>query len=118
MRQLKLKHIEEGIAFSGRRAKTARSQGKKVQITVEQEISKILGNLAWAYLQQNNYSSAKKQCRNRVKTLDTYIGIMVFTPTKGGCSSVLSSISINKHRLSVILWPSNLLDLIISINYS
>ncbi|XP_030967870.1 uncharacterized protein LOC115988433 [Quercus lobata] len=39
MLQLKLKHIEEGIAFSGRRAKTARSLGKKVQITVEQEIS-------------------------------------------------------------------------------
>ena len=40
MLQLKLKHIEEGTAFSGRRAKTARSQGKKVQITVEQEISR------------------------------------------------------------------------------
>ena len=40
MLQLKLKHIDEGIAFSGRRAKTARSQGKKVQITVKQEISR------------------------------------------------------------------------------
>ena len=35
MLELKLKHIDEGIAFSGRRAKTARSQGKKVQITVK-----------------------------------------------------------------------------------
>ncbi|KAL4632814.1 hypothetical protein ACB092_04G078000 [Castanea dentata] len=58
--QHKLKHIEEGIAFSGRRAETARSQGEKVQITVVQEMSKILGNLAWAYLQQNNYSSVKE----------------------------------------------------------
>ncbi|XP_030968467.1 uncharacterized protein LOC115988969 [Quercus lobata] len=58
MLQLKLKHIEEGIAFSGRRAKTARSLGKKVQITVKQEISRILENLTWACLQQNNYSSA------------------------------------------------------------
>ncbi|XP_050290681.1 protein SULFUR DEFICIENCY-INDUCED 1-like [Quercus robur] len=52
MLQLKLKHIDEVIAFSGRRAKTARSQGKKVQIIVKQEISRIPGNLAWAYLQQ------------------------------------------------------------------
>ena len=43
--QLKLKHIEEDIAFSGRRAKTARSQGKKVQITVEQEISRSILHL-------------------------------------------------------------------------
>ncbi|KAK7831445.1 protein pollenless 3 [Quercus suber] len=63
MLQLKLKHIEEGTAFGGRRAKTARSQGKKVQITVEQEISRILGNLAWAYLQQKNYSSAEEHYR-------------------------------------------------------
>ena len=49
MRQLKLKHIEEGIAFSGRRAKTARSQGKKVQITVEQEISKWMLHLFFFY---------------------------------------------------------------------
>lgn len=40
MLQSKLKHIDEGIAFGGRRTKTARSQGKKVQITVEQERSR------------------------------------------------------------------------------
>lgn len=39
MLQLKLKRIE-GIPFGGRRTKIARSQGKKVQITVEQEISR------------------------------------------------------------------------------
>ena len=37
MLQSKLKHIDEGIAFCGRRTKTARAQGRKVQITVEQE---------------------------------------------------------------------------------
>lgn len=40
MLQLKLKRIEECMGFGGRRTKTARSQGKKVQITVEQEISR------------------------------------------------------------------------------
>ena len=45
MLYLKLKHIDKGIAFSGRRAKTARSQGKKVQITVKQEISRWMLHL-------------------------------------------------------------------------
>jgi hypothetical protein len=36
MLQLKLKRIE-GIPFGGRRTKIARSQGKKFQITVEQD---------------------------------------------------------------------------------
>lgn len=40
MLHLKLKNIEEGIAFGGKRTKTARSQGKKIQITVEQERSR------------------------------------------------------------------------------
>ncbi|KAL5577412.1 hypothetical protein UlMin_019111, partial [Ulmus minor] len=56
----KLKRIEDGIAFGGRRTKTARSQGKKVHITIEQEKARILGNLAWAYLQQNNYKTAEE----------------------------------------------------------
>ncbi|XP_041006365.1 protein POLLENLESS 3-like [Juglans microcarpa x Juglans regia] len=63
MLQLKLKRIEDGIAFGGRRTKTARSQGKKVQITIEQEVSRILGNLAWAYLQQSNYKAAEEHYR-------------------------------------------------------
>ncbi|GMH20815.1 hypothetical protein Nepgr_022657 [Nepenthes gracilis] len=61
--QLKLKHIEEGAAFGGKRTKMARSQGKKVYITVEQEYSRILGNLAWAYLQQNSYEVAEEHYR-------------------------------------------------------
>ncbi|KAA8519333.1 hypothetical protein F0562_013588 [Nyssa sinensis] len=63
MLQLKLKHIEEGVAFGGKRTKTARSQGKKIQITIEQEYSRLLGNLAWAYLQQNNYKPAEELYR-------------------------------------------------------
>ncbi|KAK9267587.1 hypothetical protein L1049_010015 [Liquidambar formosana] len=66
MLQLKLKHIEEGIAFGGKRTKIARSQGKKIQITIEQERSRILGNLAWAYLQQNNYKTAEELYRKAI----------------------------------------------------
>lgn len=42
MLQNKLKRIEEGSVFGGRRTKTARSQGKKVHITVEQERSRFI----------------------------------------------------------------------------
>ncbi|XP_024022818.1 protein POLLENLESS 3 [Morus notabilis] len=63
MLENKLKCIEEGTAFGGRRIKTARSQGKKVHITIEQEKARILGNLAWAYLQQNNYITAEEYYR-------------------------------------------------------
>ncbi|KAM1539910.1 hypothetical protein ACFX14_004698 [Malus domestica] len=56
----KLKHIDEGVAFCGRRTKTARAQGRKVQITVEQERARILGNLAWAYLQKGDYKTAEE----------------------------------------------------------
>ncbi|XP_059668108.1 uncharacterized protein LOC132313380 [Cornus florida] len=63
MLQLKLKHIEEGIAFGGKRTKAARSQGKKIHVTIEQEYSRLLGNLAWAYLQQNDYKSAEELYR-------------------------------------------------------
>ncbi|KAH7545511.1 hypothetical protein FEM48_Zijuj01G0101600 [Ziziphus jujuba var. spinosa] len=63
MLQSKLKRIDETIAFGGRKIKIARSQGKKVHITIEQEKSRILGNLAWAYLQQNNYRSAEEHYR-------------------------------------------------------
>lgn len=40
MLQCKLKKIEEGIAFGGAKTKLARSQGKKIQITVAQERSR------------------------------------------------------------------------------
>ncbi|KAK4837652.1 hypothetical protein QYF36_007295 [Acer negundo] len=59
----KLQNIEGGIAFGGARTKMARSQGKKIQITIEQERSRILGNLAWAYMQQNDYETAEPYYR-------------------------------------------------------
>lgn len=60
MLQSKLKRMDEGIAFNGKRTKNARAQGKNVQITVEQERSRVLGNLAWAYMQQGNYTTAEE----------------------------------------------------------
>ncbi|KAF3449677.1 hypothetical protein FNV43_RR10408 [Rhamnella rubrinervis] len=63
MLQSKLKRIDEVLVFGGRKTRTARFQGKKVQITIEQEKSRILGNLAWIYLQQNNYKTAEEHYR-------------------------------------------------------
>ncbi|XP_073061227.1 protein POLLENLESS 3-like [Primulina eburnea] len=63
MLKLKLKQIEDGTAFGGQRTKIARTQGKKFQITVEKDYSRLLGNLAWAYMQLKDYKSAEELYR-------------------------------------------------------
>ncbi|KAG6549512.1 hypothetical protein Mapa_008891 [Marchantia paleacea] len=55
----KLHLIHQGMAFNGKRTKTARSQGKKFQVSVEQEATRLLGNLGWAYMQQSNFLAAE-----------------------------------------------------------
>ncbi|KAH6768389.1 Tetratricopeptide repeat superfamily protein [Perilla frutescens var. frutescens] len=55
----KLRMIGQGEAFNGKPTKTARSHGKKFQVTVKQETSRILGNLGWAYMQLMNYTAAE-----------------------------------------------------------
>ncbi|KAL5702503.1 Protein SULFUR DEFICIENCY-INDUCED 1 [Ranunculus cassubicifolius] len=55
----KLRMIYQGEAFNGKPTKTARSHGKKFQVSVKQETSRILGNLGWAYMQQTNYIAAE-----------------------------------------------------------
>ncbi|XP_022722947.1 protein SULFUR DEFICIENCY-INDUCED 2 [Durio zibethinus] len=55
----KLRMIYQGEAFNGKPTKTARSHGKKFQVTIKQESSRILGNLGWAYMQQENYLAAE-----------------------------------------------------------
>lgn len=40
----KLFLIQQGMAFNGKRTKTARSQGKKFQVSVEQEATRLLVN--------------------------------------------------------------------------
>ncbi|KAJ7944146.1 protein POLLENLESS 3-LIKE 2-like [Quillaja saponaria] len=59
----KLYLIQQGVAFNGKRTKTARSQGKKFQVSVEQEATRLLGNLGWALMQQNNYIEAEDAYR-------------------------------------------------------
>ncbi|KAJ6413256.1 hypothetical protein OIU84_006118 [Salix udensis] len=62
-----LKHklclIQQGLAFNGKRTKTARSQGKKFQVSVGQEATRLLGNMGWALMQQNNYIEAEDAYR-------------------------------------------------------
>ncbi|KAJ4968475.1 hypothetical protein NE237_015176 [Protea cynaroides] len=55
----KLRLIYQGEAFNGKPTKTARSHGKKFQVSIKQETSRILGNLGWAYMQQTNYMAAE-----------------------------------------------------------
>ncbi|KAJ1698383.1 hypothetical protein LUZ63_006895 [Rhynchospora breviuscula] len=55
----KLRMIYLGEAFNGKATKTARSHGRKFQVSVKQETARILGNLGWAYMQQNNYKAAE-----------------------------------------------------------
>ena len=38
----KLDCIRQGVAFNGKRTKTARSQGKKFQVSIEQEATRLL----------------------------------------------------------------------------
>ncbi|KAJ7514634.1 hypothetical protein O6H91_23G053300 [Diphasiastrum complanatum] len=59
----KLHLLHRGFAFHGRRTKTARSQGKKFQVSLEQEVTRLLGNLGWAYMQQANYVAAEAAYR-------------------------------------------------------
>ncbi|CAN6198724.1 unnamed protein product [Urochloa humidicola] len=55
----KLQLIQQGHAFNGKRTKTARSQGRKFQVTLEQEATRLLGNLGWALMQKENYTEAE-----------------------------------------------------------
>ncbi|CAN6460334.1 unnamed protein product [Victoria cruziana] len=55
----KLRMIYQGEAFNGRPTKTARSHGKKFQVSIKQETSRVLGNLGWAYMQQPNFMAAE-----------------------------------------------------------
>ncbi|EPS63346.1 hypothetical protein M569_11439, partial [Genlisea aurea] len=55
----KLKLIYYGEAFNGKPTKTARSHGKKFQVSVKQETARVLGNLGWAYMQKSNFIGAE-----------------------------------------------------------
>ncbi|EMS57236.1 hypothetical protein TRIUR3_26027 [Triticum urartu] len=56
----KLRRIYHGQAFpAGKATKRARSHGRKIHVSVQQETSRVLGNLAWAYMQQRNFMAAE-----------------------------------------------------------
>lgn len=55
----KLRMIYKGEAFNGKPTKTARSHGKKFQVSVKQETSRLLGNLGWAYMQKAHYTASE-----------------------------------------------------------
>ncbi|KAF0912895.1 hypothetical protein E2562_019475 [Oryza meyeriana var. granulata] len=55
----KLRKIYLGEAFHGKTTKRARSHGRKIHVSVKQETSRVLGNLAWAYMQQRNFMAAE-----------------------------------------------------------
>ncbi|KAG5002345.1 hypothetical protein AAZX31_08G346000 [Glycine max] len=55
----KLRLIYQGEAFNGRTTRTARSHGKKFQVSIKQETARLLGNLGWAYMQKENYMMAE-----------------------------------------------------------
>jgi len=62
-----LKHklflIHKGLAFNSKRTKTAGSQGKKFQVSVEQEATRLLRNLGWALMQRDNFVEAEDAYR-------------------------------------------------------
>lgn len=55
----KLRMIHLGEAFNGRTTKTARSHGKKFQVSIKQETARVLANLGWAYMQQSCFDAAE-----------------------------------------------------------
>ncbi|XP_022860597.1 protein SULFUR DEFICIENCY-INDUCED 2-like [Olea europaea var. sylvestris] len=65
----KLRMIYQGEAFNGKPTKTARSHGRKFQVTIKQETSRILGNLGWAYMQKTNYAASEAVYR-RAQQID------------------------------------------------
>ncbi|KAI3894759.1 hypothetical protein MKW92_052237 [Papaver armeniacum] len=61
--QHKLQLVEDGVSYGGQRTKLARAQGKKYLCSIEHEKSRLLGNLGWAYMQQENYQVAEELYR-------------------------------------------------------
>ncbi|VVB07883.1 unnamed protein product [Arabis nemorensis] len=60
----KLKNLEQGSTFGGGITIAKRSHRKQINMTIEQEKARILGNLAWVHLQLHNYGIAEQYYRN------------------------------------------------------
>eukprot|EP00253_Pinus_taeda_P028897 PITA_28897 len=55
----KLRLIQQGAAFNGKSTKTARSHGRKFQLSIKQETTRVLDTLGWAYMMQDDYCFAE-----------------------------------------------------------
>ncbi|CAH8381567.1 unnamed protein product [Eruca vesicaria subsp. sativa] len=60
----KLKTLEQDTHYGGRNTIVKRSHGKQINLTMEQEKARILGNLAWVHLQLHNYGISEHYYRN------------------------------------------------------
>lgn len=58
----KLNLIHQGLAFNGKRTKTARSQGKKFQVSIEQEATRLLVSAQSSLLLLCSYLSTWLAC--------------------------------------------------------
>ncbi|XP_050906330.1 protein SULFUR DEFICIENCY-INDUCED 1 isoform X1 [Lathyrus oleraceus] len=52
------KLIYQGDDFNGKTTNTSRSNGKKFQVSINQETARLLGNKGWTYMQKTNYMMA------------------------------------------------------------
>ena len=57
----KLDCIRQGVAFNGKRTKTARSQGKKFQVSIEQEATRLLVS-GWKMREEREMQRAGEGC--------------------------------------------------------
>ncbi|XP_057962880.1 protein POLLENLESS 3-LIKE 2-like [Malania oleifera] len=62
----KLDLLYQGKAFNGKPTKIARSRGKRLQISVDQEIIRLQGNLGWALMQQKKCLEAEVAYRQAI----------------------------------------------------
>ncbi|XP_072969260.1 uncharacterized protein [Typha angustifolia] len=60
---VKLKMIDNCLACGGRTTKVVRSQGKKIYISLNREKSRLVGSLAWVYMQSDDYKEAERLYR-------------------------------------------------------
>ncbi|XP_074591112.1 uncharacterized protein LOC141847015 [Curcuma longa] len=63
MLNFKLKMIDEGLAFGGRKTKLTRYKGKRFHVPLDHERCRLLGNLAWLHMQSENYGEAEQLYR-------------------------------------------------------
>ncbi|KAI3933797.1 hypothetical protein MKW92_038039 [Papaver armeniacum] len=70
--QHKLQLVEDGVSYDEKQTKIARAQGKKYYCSIEHEkssISRLLRNLGWAYMQQENYQLAE-ECYRKASSIE------------------------------------------------